>query len=218
MQINLNPIEARVLGVLIEKQMSTPDYYPLTLNALVNACNQKTNRDPVLEMDQSSVEQALDSLRSQRLAWQVKVQGSRSLKYEHNMKSIVEFSDRELAVLCELMLRGPQTVGELRTRTTRLTDFPNLAVVEQTIQKLETHENGPFVAELPRRPGQKENRYAHLFSDIDPSDLSPEPLTIIQDMHPQNERLEILEKKVEDLSRELNALKEQFLTFKEEFE
>ncbi|MCP4111170.1 MAG: DUF480 domain-containing protein [Desulfobacteraceae bacterium] len=212
MKCVLNPVEIRILGVLIEKQMSTPDYYPMTLNALINACNQKTNRDPVMNLDEAAVEKALDSLRSQRLVWQVKVQGSRALKYEHNIKAIAEFSDSEIAILCELLLRGSQTGGELRSRTVRLTEFPGLSAVEHTLQKLIDHEKGPFAIKLPRAPGQKENRYAHLFSEEDYSqELSPIPEV-------KDDRIGILEKKVDDLNDELNDLREQFFEFKKQFE
>ena len=123
MEWALTPVEARILGVLIEKQMSTPDYYPMTLNAVVTACNQKTNRAPVMDLDEPEVREGLDRLRQRRLVWQVKTQGSRVPKYEHNMGAAAEFSERELGLLCELLLRGPQTPGELRARSSRLVEF-----------------------------------------------------------------------------------------------
>ena len=146
MEISLNDVETRILGVLIEKEMSTPNYYPLTLNALVNACNQRTNRDPVMDLDEVTVSEALARIRTDRLVWQVKTQGSRALKYQHNMKDLADLSNRALALLCELLLRGPQTAGELRTRTARMTDFDSVPAVEHALKKLAEHEKGPFVS------------------------------------------------------------------------
>ena len=127
------------MGVLIEKQLATPEYYPLTLNALVNACNQKSNRDPVMNIDDATVVSALDSLRRHHLVWQIVTHGSRTPKYEHNMKDVAAFSESQIAVLCELMLRGPQTVGELRTRASRLTEFYGLIRCGAYVKKI----NGP---------------------------------------------------------------------------
>lgn len=222
MDILLNAIEARVFGVLIEKQMATPDYYPMTLNALVNACNQKTNREPVMDLSTEQVEEALTRLRNNRWVWQVKAQGSRALKYEHNIAQIAEFSDREAAILCILLLRGPQTVGELRARTTRLTVFHGLAAVEHSLQKLINHEKGPFVLRLDRRPGHKENRYAHLFSEVaQSSDENLDEWTVIAaepEKNFDNERLNHLERKVNSLGMEIAELKAQFLNFKSQFD
>ena len=227
MEEKLNEVEARILGVLIEKQMATPDYYPLTLNALVNACNQKTNREPVMDLSEEDVEEALGALRHRRLVWQVKAQGSRALKYEQNLEQIAEFSKSEQAILCALLLRGPQTAGELRTRTTRLIEFHALPAVEHTLQNLMEHEKGPFVVRLERRPGQKENRFAHLFFEPDESDGVYAPVERIEmpedpeaaDTRPGgNERLEALEGKVEELAMELAELKERFLEFMKQFE
>jgi uncharacterized protein YceH (UPF0502 family) len=222
MDIQLDDVEARIFGVLVEKQMATPDYYPLTLNALVNACNQKTNRDPVMELDGAAVEEALGRLRHRQLVWQVKAQGSRALKYEHNLQKIAEFSDREQGILCMLLLRGPQTAGELRARTVRLAEFHGLAAIEHTLQKLIQHEKGPFVVRLGRRPGHKENRYAHLFGDIDPSSgekgdahmAAPQ----IQEDRGDMARVDALQKRVEDLETVVQALKAQLEDFKRQFE
>ncbi len=221
MEFTLNATESRVLGVLIEKQMSTPDYYPLTLNSLVNACNQKSNRNPVMMLDENEVVQALDSLRTQHLVWQVKTDGSRMPKFEHNMKDVAEFPPRELAVLCELLLRGPQTGGELRSRTTRLTEFHGLAAVEHTLQKLAEHEKGPFVIKLSRQPGHKENRYAQLFFLENPTDTaeqSPSIQPALPDTAVENERIGVLEDRVKDLADELQELKVQFVEFKKQFD
>jgi len=221
MDIQLNPIEVRILGALIEKETATPDYYPLTLNSLINACNQKSSRDPVMDLDETQVENALDSLRNQRLVWQVKVQGSRVVKYEQNMKNIADFSKSELALLCVLMLRGPQTAGELRTRTTRLIEFHGLSAVEHSLQKLVDHENGPFVLKMPRQPGQKECRYAHLFCPINEPDKTDDHDEMAYEAErgdSEKNRIQILEQQVENLYAELNELREQFLEFKKEFE
>lgn len=198
MDIQLNPIEVRILGALIEKETATPDYYPLTLNSLVNACNQKSSRDPVMDLDETQVENALDSLRNQRLVWQVKVQGSRVVKYEQNMKNIADFSKSELALLCVLMLRGPQTAGELRTRTTRLIEFHGLSAVEHSLQKLIDHEKGPFVLKMPREPGQKECRYAHLFCPIDEPGKTDDHHEMVhknERTDDENNRIQMLEQK-----------------------
>jgi hypothetical protein len=222
MEIVFDAVEARIVGVLIEKQMATPDYYPLTLNALVNACNQKTNRDPVMELDDTVVEEALARLRYQQLVWQVKAQGSRALKYEHNLQKIAEFSGREQGIICVLLLRGPQTAGELRSRTARLAQFHGLAAVEHTLEKLIHHEKGPFVVRLQRRPGHKENRYAHLFGDIDPASEEQErPKEVVPLVRPDGQghdhglgRIEALQKKVDDLRQEVEDLKREFSEFK----
>ena len=218
MEISLNDVEERILGVLIEKEMSTPDYYPLTLNALVNACNQKTNRDPVMDLDEATVSEALVRMRTDRLVWQVKTQGSRALKYQHNMKDLADLSNRALALLCELLLRGPQTAGELRTRTGRMTDFDGVPAVEHALKKLAEHEKGPFVKQLPRQPGQKESRYVHLLGDTDinapdfPSDMETAGRT-----H-EPSRIEALEARVATLEAELKEIRKEFLDFKQAFE
>jgi uncharacterized protein len=221
MAYELNPVEARILGVLIEKQLSTPEYYPLTLNALVNACNQKSNRDPIMILDETPVVEALDSLRKQHLVWQIMTHGSRTAKYEHNMKDVAAFSESQLAVLCELMLRGPQTIGELRTRIARLTEVYGLSDIEYTLKKLMAGESGPFVVQLSRRPGQKESRYAHLFSQVDASEDTYESSATTlptRQADADNRRIDILEKKVEELQAALSDLRDQFLKFKQEIE
>ncbi len=224
-EFELDPVEARVLGSLMEKQMATPDYYPLSMNALVNACNQRTNREPVMDLSEDDVEEALESLRARRLVWQVKTQGSRVVKYEQNLKQIADFSKSETALLCVLLLRGPQTAGELRTRTSRLIEFHGLPAVEHTLQNLAEHEKGPFVIQLPLRPGQKESRFAHLFFEPDESDAVFKPTAASDsatetesDVAFRSDRLEALEKKVEDLSRELEELKRRFVEFEKQFE
>jgi uncharacterized protein len=165
--MNLTPIEARVLGALVEKDTTTPDYYPLSLNALVNASNQKNNRDPVMTLDEDAVRDALAGLQSQRLAGPASGADSRVTKYEHRLQEVYNFSRGELAVLCVLLLRGPQTPGELRGRTERMHRFEDLDQVQAALQRLMQREP-PLAAVLPRQPGTKEARYAHLMSgDID---------------------------------------------------
>src|SRR5579884_471883 len=158
----LSPVEARVLGALIEKEITTPEYYPLSLNALVNACNQKSNRDPVVAYDDDTVEDALELLRAKGLAVRITGSGSRVPKHAHRFGEKFNFGRRELAILCELMLRGPQTTGELRNRSERMHHFDDLDEVETILQRLMEHEPDPLVVRLARQPGEKEARYAHL--------------------------------------------------------
>lgn len=227
MDILLNAVEARVLGVLIEKEMATPDYYPLTLNALVNGCNQKSNREPVMAVDETDVTTALDSLRGQHLVWQVRVQGSRVPKYEHNLNEFAGFSRRQLALVCELLLRGPQTPGELRSRAGRLVEFESLPEVEHLLQKLAAHEKGPFVVKLPMAPGRKEHRFMHLFGGEVDEETFEMPSTAAPDAQalaggggrmPAAERIAALEQQVEELTGEIEALRKEFLEFKRQFE
>src|SRR3984957_20334893 len=160
--MQLNPVEARVLGALIEKEITTPEYYPLSLNALINACNQKNNREPVTALDEVEVRQALHGLEDEHLAGPVRGDG-RVPKYEHHMQEVFNFTRGEIAVVCVLLLRGPQTPGELRGRTERMHRFEELSDVQSTLQRLMQRES-PLVMILPRQPGTKEARYAHLLS------------------------------------------------------
>jgi len=220
MEIKLDAAETRILGVLIEKEMSTPDYYPLTLNALTNGCNQKNNRHPVTALKRETVLQALGVLRNQHMVWQIMTHGSRKEKFEHNLIEFAGFHRRELAILCELFLRGPQTVGELNTRTARFMDTQGIAIIELTLKKLSEHEKGPFVAMLPKRPGHKEHRYTHLFSEVDLTEDAFEPVPAKASQRPRVniDRVESLEKKVDDLQAEIEDVKAQFLKFKKQFE
>ncbi|MFZ2632692.1 MAG: YceH family protein [Desulfosalsimonadaceae bacterium] len=228
MDMALNAVELRILGALIEKQMATPDYYPMTLNALVNACNQKNNREPVMDLEPAEVEQALTSLRKQHLVWQIMTHGSRAAKYEHNLAEMASISEREQAILCELFLRGPQTAGELNTRTARLIETHGLIAIEQILKKLAEHHKGPFVEMLPRRPGHKENRYVHLFCPKEQSEAMYPPTAMYQPvtssafsgrvMKAEDDRVEALEKKVGELEAQLTMLQEEFLAFKGQFE
>jgi uncharacterized protein len=171
MNIEFSPNEARVIGCLIEKEITTPDQYPLSLNALTNACNQKTNREPVLELSEAVVQQAVDSLMKKYMVSDKSAgYGGRVTKYKHRFCNTefgsLKFSKQELGIICVLLLRGPQTPGELRTRTNRLCEFADAAQVESTLQNLMSREDGPFIARLPRAAGARESRYAHLFSGI----------------------------------------------------
>lgn len=167
MPIELTPHEARVIGCLIEKEITTPEQYPLSLHALVNACNQKSNRDPVLQLDEASVQDTLEQLAKKYLVSDQSGYGSRVAKYQHRFCNSaygnLKFSPRELAIVCELLLRGPQTPGELRSRASRLCPLHDVLEVEATLRALAEREDGPFVTRLPREPGKRESRYAHLF-------------------------------------------------------
>src|ERR1700684_4727017 len=169
MNIELTPNEARVIGCLIEKEITTPDQYPLSLNALTNACNQKTNRDPVLELSEAAVQQAVDSLMKKYMVSDKSAgYGGRVTKYKHRFCNTefgsLKFSKQELGIICVLLLRGPQTPGELRARTNRLCEFADSDQVEAALKNLMAREDGPFIARLPRAAGARESRYAHLFS------------------------------------------------------
>lgn len=171
MNIEFSVPEARVIGCLIEKEITTPDQYPLSLNALTNACNQKTNREPVMELAESAVQQTVDALMKKHMVSDKSAgYGGRVTKYKHRFCNTefgsLKFSKQELGVLCVLLLRGPQTPGELRSRTNRLCDFADAEAVEATLRSLLTREDGPFIARLPRASGSRESRYAHLFSGL----------------------------------------------------
>ena len=212
MDIHLTLVEARVLGSLMEKEATTPDYYPLSLNAIITACNQKSNRHPVMSVDQTQALEALDGLISKRLAREKSSSGSRVTKYAHRLAGTLglsgEFSRQELAALCVLMLRGAQTAGEIRARAHRLCAFENLSEVEETLSGLMSREDGPFVTKLPRRPGRKEARYAHLLC----GDAGAEAGEAVEDKPSagetgDRERIAALERGLEELRRELVAIK-----------
>jgi uncharacterized protein YceH (UPF0502 family) len=213
MNILLSANEARVIGCLIEKELTTPDQYPLSLNALTNACNQKTNREPVLELSEAEVQGAVDSLSKKYLVSDKSAgYGGRVTKYKHRFCNTefgsLKFSAQELGIVCVLLLRGPQTPGELRSRTNRLCEFSDAEAVESTLQALMTREDGPFIARLPRAPGARESRYAHLFSGLIESAPEPEPSR--EPSAPAanvNVRLAQLEEQVAQLRTELDALK-----------
>ena len=202
--IVLKQAEMRVLGSLIEKDATTPDYYPLSLNALVNACNQKSNRDPVLNLGENEVRDALESLHEKRLAGPASGAESRVTKYEHRVYETLKLSRPEVAILCELLLRGPQTPGELRGRAERLHRFENIEDVLSTLRRLMDREP-PLSAVLPRQPGTKEARYAHLLAGEVPSGIAESAATA-QSAVTDADRLSTLERRVEELSEEVERL------------
>lgn len=218
----LNEFEVRVVGSLIEKQLTTPEYYPLTLNALLHACNQISNRDPVVSFDEKTVAQALESLREKNLAYVFYGSDSRVPKYKHVMPEIFHISQPEVAVLCVLMLRGPQTIGELRGRTGRMYEFTDLADVEATLDKLARREDEPLVAKLPRQPGKKDSRYAHLLAgEIEFEELPARPTrveTVVMEVRAENEKITRLEAEVKQLRGELAELRQEFAEFRKQFE
>jgi uncharacterized protein len=206
----LTEAQARVLGALIEKEITTPDYYPLSMNALLNACNQKSNREPVTELDEDTVRQALHGLDDKGLAGAVRGSEARVTKYEHRFSEAYNFGRREVAVLCVLLLRGPQTPGELRGRTERLYRFDELSDVQSTLQKLMEHDP-PLVKVLPRQPGTKESRYMHLFcGDAQPAFSSGGFSESIHDAggdFAEGGRIQILEEQVAQLRKEVDELR-----------
>ena len=218
MNIFLNEVECRVLGSLIEKEITTPEYYPLSLNALVNACNQKSNRDPIMNLDEAAARQALHSLDGQSLVRYVSAADSRVTKYEHRLQEAFNFTRHEIAILCELLLRGPQTPGELRSRADRMHRFDDLGIVQSTLQRLMKREP-PLVKLLPRQPGTKEARYAHLLSgDVESWEREPEPGPIVISGSSMGEQITRLEGEVAVLQKEVADLKQQFADFRKQFE
>ena len=217
MDIFLNAIEARVLGALIEKDITTPDYYPLSLNALVNACNQKNNREPVMTLDENAVRDALSGLQQFNLAGPARGADSRVTKYEHRLQEVFNLLRGETAVLCVLLLRGPQTPGELRGRTERMHQFEDLDALQASLQKLMQREP-PLAAVLARQPGTKESRYAHLLSgEIDAGEL-PSPSAAPRIHANDGDRVTNLEEQVASLQREVSELKQTFEGFRKQFE
>ncbi len=215
----LTDIETRALGSLIEKDITTPDYYPLSLNALVNACNQKNNRDPVMTLDEDSVSDALATLQEKRLAGPATGADSRVTKYEHRLQEVFNFDRREIAILCVLLLRGPQTPGELRGRTERMYRFEALDDVISTLDRL-SQRQPPLAAILPRQPGTKESRYMQLLSgDAPPAELArtSQPASDPARLS-ATDRLAHLENEVLELRRELAEMQQQLAAFRKQFE
>ena len=211
----LSDVECRVLGALIEKDITTPDYYPLSLNALVNACNQKNNRDPVMSLDENTVRDALLKLQEKRLAGPASGADSRVTKYEHRSQEVFNFTRAETAIMNVLLLRGPQTPGELRGRTERMHRFEELSDVQATLQKLMQREM-PLVKMLPRQPGTKESRFAHLlFGDVEGYVAPPEVSSAAAE---DDGRIARLESEVAELRRELADLRQQMESFRRQFE
>jgi uncharacterized protein len=216
MRIELDPLEARVIGCLIEKQITTPDQYPLSLNALTNACNQKSNRDPVMSVDEATIQRTLDALSRKHLVLERSGFGSRVPKYQHLFCNTeygsLKFSPQELGIVCELLLRGPQTPGELRARASRMAPIADVSEVEAVLQNLLEREAGPLVARLPREAGRRESRYLHLFGGEPPpqtvlEDAAAEGLPPTADRQTLADRVARLEEEVRQLRAELEALK-----------
>jgi hypothetical protein len=214
--IVLNPAEARVLGSLIEKDITTPDYYPLSLNALINACNQKNNREPVTNLEEETVRLALRNLSDKRLAGPASGADGRVTKYEHRVQEVFNFTRQETALICVLLLRGPQTPGELRGRTERMYQFDHLDDVLAGLQQL-MRRDPPLAKALGRRPGTKEIRYAHLLSG-DVEAWEPPAETASAAGSADAERLIQLEEQVATLRSEVAELKQQMAEFKKQFE
>ncbi len=221
MDLQLDVIEARVLGCLIEKELTTPNYYPLTLNSLAAACNQKSNRDPVMSLQETDVVRALDRLRAKHLTGERYGAGVRVAKYENRVKKKWALQAGEVAILCVLLVRGPQTLGEIRGRAGRMFAFNDVGEVESTLLGLNAREDGPFVLKLARRTRERERRFTHLLSG-EPSgetgDSTPprEPATL--QVLAENERIEALEAQVRSLQEQIRELKGSLEAFKRQFE
>jgi len=225
MQVTLTPVEARVLGALIEKEITTPEYYPLSLNALTNACNQKSNREPAMQLEEDEIRKALNHLESQSLVRSIAE--SRATKFAHRLQDLFNFYRPEVAIVCELLLRGPQTPGELRTRASRMHPFEDLENVHSALQRLSRREP-PLVTLLPRQPGTKEARYAHLLGDTSPlagvgdkqageeGTSKTEPASA-SGSHSSSE-IAALRDEVARLRSEIGSLQERFAAFRKQFE
>jgi len=213
MKIVLSPLEARIVGCLIEKQITTPDQYPLSLNALVNACNQKSNRDPMMAVEESTVQSLLDQLVKKHFVVEKSGFGSRVPKYQHRFCNTefgtLKFTPQELAIVCELLLRGAQTPGELRTRASRMAPFTDAGEVEAALEGLRTRDDGPFVVKLPREPGRRDSCYAHLFAgDVAVPAVTHEARpTEVPQVAQAASRLDRLEEQVRQLRQELDELR-----------
>jgi len=214
----LSEVEIRVLGSLVEKELTTPDYYPLSLNALLNACNQKSNRDPMMNLNENAVSQALRSLEKEGLAGPADGMENRVTKFEHRLQEAFNFDRREIAILCELLLRGPQTPGELRSRAERMHPFDDLGQVQSTLQRLAQREP-PLVTILPRQPGTKEARYAHLLSgDVKIQESAAIPEVVVAHNTADGKRISRLENELVTLRNEVANLKQQLAAFRKQFE
>jgi uncharacterized protein YceH (UPF0502 family) len=216
MEYKLTETEVRVLGSLIEKDITTPEYYPLSLNALMNACNQKSNRDPVMQLNEDTVRDALEGLQQQRMAGPARGADSRVTKYEQRLQEVFNFTRAEIAVLCVLLLRGPQTPGELRGRAERIHSFETLEDVQSALQKLMQREP-PLANVLPRQPGTKESRYAHLLAG-DVAEAPAQAIAAAERNPADAERIARLEEKVAELRREVGEVKDQLERFRRQFE
>jgi uncharacterized protein YceH (UPF0502 family) len=210
--IQLTQNETRVIGSLIEKEITTPDQYPLSLNALISACNQKSNRSPVLNLDQSTVQETLDELSKKFYVSGKTGYGSRVEKYKHRFCNVgfgaLEFTEQEQGIICTLFLRGPQTPGELRTHTNRLCNFNDVGEVERALESLTTRSDGPFVVKLPREPGKRESRFAHLLSgEVEIPAPTATDITPKQNRSSESQRIDLLEIEVKELREEIELLK-----------
>jgi uncharacterized protein YceH (UPF0502 family) len=224
MNICLNEVETRVIGCLIEKELTTPDYYPLTLNSLVAACNQKSNRSPAMELHENDIVDALEQLRYE-YQWvsQAMMSGSRAVRYAHAIQNHYSFSQGEMAILCELMVRGPQTPGELRTHAKRMFAYDSVPAVEEALHGLMNWEGEAFVVKLARAPGRRDACYAHLFAgEIDPEELAAAATMtaprIVSTSAEDHQRIETLESRVDHLDAELTELKQTVAAFRAQFE
>ena len=218
MNFVLSEVECRILGSLVEKEVTTPEYYPLSLNALVNACNQKSNREPVMNLDEAAVREALHSLEGQSLLRSVSPADSRVTKYEHRLQEAFNFYRHEAAILCLLLLRGPQTPGELRGRSERMHSFDDLGAVQSSLQHL-MQRDPPLVKPLPRLPGTKETRYAHLLSgDVVQAEAPPVAQAQAIGGPADGDRVKKLEEEITALKNEIEDLKQQFAVFRKQFE
>jgi uncharacterized protein len=200
----LDPVEVRILGSLMEKQLATPEYYPLTLNALVAAANQKSNREPVMELSESEIARSLDRLQDEKLVW--KVMGGRAVRYDHNLDAVWHLNRKEKALLTLLFLRGPQTAGELRGRSDRLQQFDSVPEAEDTLRDMAAHSE-PLVRQLPRRPGQKEERWAHTVGGAIVEDIAAPSESHAESREPLSQRVQRLEEQMAALAIELRELK-----------
>lgn len=210
----LTEVEVRILGSLVEKQLTTPEYYPLTMNSLAAACNQKSNRDPVMSLGETEILSAIDNLRDKNLVYLYYGTGSRTVKYKHMLPSVYDLDEAGTAIMAVLFLRGPQTIGELRERTGRLHEFTGLNEVQETLDSLSRRDE-PVVTKLERQPGQKEARYAHLLSGPVEAAATITAATVAT---PQNSRIEFLESEVARLSSEVAELRSTLDEFRKQFE
>jgi uncharacterized protein len=212
----INETEARILGSLVEKQLTTPEYYPLTLNALTAACNQKSNRDPAMSLDESAILAAIDTLRDKNLVYLFYGSGSRTVKYKHMLPNVYEVEPPAVALIALLLLRGPQTAGEMRGRADRLYPFSSIGEVQETLDEL-AGRGEPLVVRLERQPGQKEGRYAHLLSgEVDTAAFAIRSQTAAIDPR-SSSRVDTLEEELSGLKSEIAELREEFNRFKEQF-
>jgi uncharacterized protein YceH (UPF0502 family) len=214
--LDLSPTEVRILGCLLEKERITPEYYPLSLNSLVTACNQTTNRDPIVSYSEKTVEQGLDLLRQKKLAVLIHTAGARVAKYKHTFLDLYNLNAREVAIICVLMLRGSQTPGELRSRTERMCGAMTLPEIETLLDELSAGDD-PLMKVIPARPGQKEKRYVHLLSHQEETGEPMEERAQTAELTPQKSRLDQLESDLNGLRTEMNSLREDFEQFKRLF-